>query len=48
MADEQEDGGGAIVVSFRPRLGRLLGCHSDLGWGDYRGVIHIQGNMADE
>ena len=25
--------------SFRLRLGRLQGCHSDLGWGDYRGVI---------
>ena len=27
------------AVPFRPRLGRLQGCHSDLGWGDYRGVI---------
>ena len=22
--------------SSTPRLGRLQGCHSDLGWGDYR------------
>ena len=34
-------------MSFSPRMGRVQGCHSVLGWGEYTGVIQSLGSRLD-